>query len=227
MQTIGHESINEIIVDRILNLLNINHVHYQLIHAKININNRECTTYLCKSADFKKEKETSISLGLFYELQKKFNNINTPLELFKFYHWTKQIYDMIIADFITLQRDRHFSNFEIIRDINNKYKPAPLFDHGLSLILEENDNKIKNIDVLEDKKVQSFIGSNSTYQNLKLIDNNYLFSFNSFIKETDKTYIFNDLNNIISPILLEATWEMIYLRSELLKEYIQNEKFKY
>jgi hypothetical protein len=32
---IGHECVNEIIVDRLLDILGIEHLHYQLIHADI------------------------------------------------------------------------------------------------------------------------------------------------------------------------------------------------
>lgn len=218
--TIGHESINELIVSRILNLLDIDHVHYQLINAKININNKNINTYLCKSADFKKSGATSVAFGTFYEIKKYFNPELQPVDIFTQNNWLINLYNLLICDFITCQRDRHSSNYEIIQDANGKYKCAPIFDNGLSLILETDDNKIAKTDVLEDKKVQSFIGTSSVYNNLKLINKSYLQQWNKFINENDKKYIFKDLDNIISPILLEITWEMIYLRSELLKEYI-------
>ena len=50
---IGHECINEIIADRLLTLLEIPHLSYQLLHAKIIIDEQEYITWLCRSADFK------------------------------------------------------------------------------------------------------------------------------------------------------------------------------
>ena len=37
---IGHECVNEIIVDRLLDLLGISHLHYQLIHADVMIDGK-------------------------------------------------------------------------------------------------------------------------------------------------------------------------------------------
>lgn len=222
MQEIGHEAFNEVIASRVLDLLHINHVHYSLSPAKININDKECIAHVCYSPDFKKSGETSIGFGVYYEFQKKFNpNLHTPMDLIIQHNWQQQIFDMLIADFILLNRDRHENNWEIIRNENNQYYPAPLFDHNLSLILENNLNKIAAIDVLEDKPCQCFCGSFSTYSNLNLISKEYLQQWltnNYFIKEEDYTYIFTNLE--LDPILINKTWEMLYLRSELLKEFI-------
>ena len=37
---VGHESVNELIVDRLLTLLGIEHLHYQLIHADVLIDGK-------------------------------------------------------------------------------------------------------------------------------------------------------------------------------------------
>ena len=50
---IGHECVNELITDRLLNILGIEHLHYDLIHAEITVNDKNIDTYLCKSEDFK------------------------------------------------------------------------------------------------------------------------------------------------------------------------------
>ena len=52
---IGHECVNEIIVDRLLTLLGVEHLAYELIHADIEIEGRIYNTYLCASEDLKKE----------------------------------------------------------------------------------------------------------------------------------------------------------------------------
>ena len=63
---VGHECVNEIIVDRLLSLLGIPHLHYELIHAKIEIEGRIFTTYLCASEDFKNRGESKIALDDYY-----------------------------------------------------------------------------------------------------------------------------------------------------------------
>ena len=50
---IGHECVNEIIVQRLLRILKIDHLDYKLIHALIMLDDREVETFLCESEDFK------------------------------------------------------------------------------------------------------------------------------------------------------------------------------
>ena len=59
---IGHECVNEIIVDRMLSLLGIDHLAYQLIHARVLIDQKEYETWLCASRDFKQRGESKIAL---------------------------------------------------------------------------------------------------------------------------------------------------------------------
>ena len=43
--------------------------------------------------------------------------------------------EMFVIDYLVLNRDRHGANIEILRDLKTKtVRPAPLFDHGLSLV---------------------------------------------------------------------------------------------
>lgn len=48
----GHECVNEIIAARLLDILDIPHLDYQLINADIIIDGSKYTTYLCASKDF-------------------------------------------------------------------------------------------------------------------------------------------------------------------------------
>ena len=45
---VGHECVNEIIVDRLLTLLGVEHLNYELINADIEIEGNIYNTYLCK-----------------------------------------------------------------------------------------------------------------------------------------------------------------------------------
>ena len=59
---IGHECINEIIVDRLLTLLGVEHLPYELIHADIEVEGKLYNTFLCASEDFKKRGESKMAL---------------------------------------------------------------------------------------------------------------------------------------------------------------------
>lgn len=62
---VGHECVNEIIVDRLLTIFNINHLSYDLVHALIRINNKDIETYICKSNDFRKENESKCAFEFY------------------------------------------------------------------------------------------------------------------------------------------------------------------
>ena len=66
---VGHECINEIIVDRLLNILEIEHLHYDLIHADIDVDGKEMETYLCASKDFKAHGEHKVALDAYYQAE--------------------------------------------------------------------------------------------------------------------------------------------------------------
>ena len=57
---VGHECINELIADRLLTILQIPHLPYQLIHARIQIEDKEMVTWLCRSKDYKRPDESTL-----------------------------------------------------------------------------------------------------------------------------------------------------------------------
>ena len=63
---IGHECVNEIVVQRLMSLLGIDHLEYTLIHAIVTIENKDYETYLCESEDYKNLDEGKISLEDFF-----------------------------------------------------------------------------------------------------------------------------------------------------------------
>lgn len=218
----GHECVNEIVVDRLLDILGVEHLQYQLIHASIVIDKKEYVTYLCASNDYKVIKEKKMSLDVYYEMLKKENE--TPLEFCKRQGWEKYIYEMLVVDYLILNRDRHGANIEVLYNpSNNSYRLAPLFDHGISLMFScLNEKDIKKYDVLEDKPVQCFVGSHSSYENLKLIPKKKFPKMNR-LKESDKGIILEGLDGIISKSHQEKIWNMIWQRWRVYED-IRNQR---
>ena len=208
---IGHECVNELIADRLLTLLGIPHLNYQLIHARIQIQNRDYITWLCRSKDYKKPDEGKIALDTFYQMERQ--EMESPLDFCVRQGWSKYIYQMLITDFLILNRDRHGANIEVLRSrLERTYRLSPLFDHGLSLYFSAHDKKdLEGADPMADKRVQCFVGSGSTYQNLKLIPKAYL-QVKGKLRETDRDYLFKDLEDALSPAYRDAIWEMIWRR---------------
>lgn len=209
---IGHESVNEIIVDRLLNLLGIEHLSYSLIYADIILDGKVCTAFVCASDDFKQKGEDKTALDTYYELEHLDGEL--PFDFCIRQGWEKQIYEMLVVDFLILNRDRHGANIEVLRNKKKKMiRLAPLFDHGLSLLFNVKDDfsQLDKIDISEDKRVQCYVGSNSTLENLNLIPKNKLPHFKIPEKEDFKK-IFEDIDVILPRELLDKISEMIWRR---------------
>lgn len=208
---IGHECINELIVDRLLDILGIEHLSYDLIFADILLNGKINEVYLCSSADFKKKGETKTALDVFYELESQEDE--SPLEFCIRQGWEEEIYEMIVVDFLILNRDRHGANIEILRNRNNKtFRLTPLFDHGLSLMCRcRTDEDFATYDVMEDKLVQSYIGSRSAKDNLSLIPADKMPVLHP-LKQSHRNILLDGLDKVLPATHLDKIWTMIWER---------------
>ena len=212
---VGHECINEIVVQRLLRLFGIDHLSYTLVHALVHIDGKEYETYLCSSDDFKQEGESKIAFEDYYVIEK--DGDESHLEFCKRKGWERSIYEMILIDYLVLNRDRHGANLEVLR--NKKLKTdrlAPLFDHGLSLVCRcHSKQELDAFDVLEDKDVNSFIGTRSAFENVRLIPKEFLRALPE-LKEKDLDSLFEGMENLLDNAYYEKMREMIWKRWESL-----------
>ena len=214
---VGHECVNEIIAQRILSHLGFDHLEYRLINANVIVDGRELTTYVCESEDFKKYGESKIPFEDYYELWR--NDRESVLEFCKRMGFEKSAYEILTIDFLILNRDRHGANFEVLRSRDNKHvAPAPLFDHGLSFLCRCHSAKeVEAFDVMEDRKVQSFLGGGSVKDNLSLVPVTFLKSLPAIREEDIKMFV-GGLEDILDKELLAKIAEMIKRRWD----YIEN-----
>lgn len=208
---IGHECVNELIADRLLTVLNIPHLSYRLIHADVLLGGETRETWLCASDDFKLPGETKLSLDVYYQAERKPEE--TPLDFCVRNGWSNYLYEMLLVDFLLLNRDRHGANLEVLRNKSEKsIRLAPLFDHGLSLFCScQSLDEVLKTDVMEDKAVQSFIGGRSAMQNLQLIPPGEEPKV-APLKESDKMALLEGLDAILPSEWLDAIWNMIWSR---------------
>ena len=209
----GHECVNEIIVDRLLTLLGVEHLDYELINADIEIEGNVYNTFLCASEDFKNRGESKIALDDYYRANAL--DKESHYDFCVRCGWKDYIDTMIAVDYIILNRDRHGANIEVLRNARtHTLRIAPLFDHGLSLMYSCMDAKdVESFDIFEDKRCQNFIGTYSCSDNLKLIKGKKV--FNAKLKPSDKEYIFYGLENVISDVFIDKIWNMIYERYKI------------
>ena len=208
---IGHECVNEIIVDRLLTILQVEHLHYQLIHADIEIEGRIYETWLCASEDFKQPKETKAALDNYYSVNASQGQSHYDFCVAQ--GWQEYIDTMIVIDYLILNRDRHGANIEVLRNARKKtLRIAPLFDHGLSFLCScFTEDDINKFDIREDRACQNFIGTRSTLENLSLLSNRP-YIFKGRLTEDSRDYIFKDLDKILSAEHIDKIWEMLSSR---------------
>lgn len=208
---IGHESVNELIVDRLLTILGIDHLHYRLIHADIFVDGKKHETFLCASENFRKINEDKLAIDICYGSDHLEDE--SPLDFCLRMGWGEYIWQMLVVDYLILNRDRHGANIEVLRNKKKKtIRLAPLFDHGLSLLCRcETEEAIDKFDVMADQQVQCFVGSQSARENLELIPVDRMPKLNP-LKESDKKIMLEGLDGIISQKLQEKIWDMIWNR---------------
>ena len=208
---IGHECVNEIIVDRLLSILGISHLPYQLIHAKILIDQKEYETWLCASKDFKQRGESKIALDAYYQAESLPNE--SPMDFCIRCGWESTVYEMLVVDYLILNRDRPGANMAVLRNQRKKtIRLAPLFDHGLSLLSRcESTEAMLREDVMADKPVQCFVGSRSSWENLQLIPRDRRLPLHPLV-ENDRAILLEGLSEALDQQWLDRIWEMIWKR---------------
>lgn len=215
---IGHECVNEIIVDRLLTLLGVDHLHYQLVFSDIEIDGKTYTTYLCASEDFKERGESKTSLDNYYVA----NHLpgESAYDFCQRLGFGAYIDTMIAIDYLILNRDRHGANIEVLRNSRaHSLRIAPYFDHGLSFLFNcFSEDEISSFDIMKDRQCNNFFGSRSCYENLEFIRGKKVLSGN--IQTADRDYLFKDLDGILSPTHLDRIWSMIIERHRVLDENI-------
>lgn len=208
---VGHECVNEIVIDRLLSILDIAHLSYRLIHANVLVGGVVYETWLNASDDFKAPGESKIALDTDYELERREDE--APLAFCKRMGWSQRIWEMLVVDYLILNRDRHGANIEVLRNPRARtLRLAPLFDHGLSLLWHcRTPEAIEAFDVMADIRVQSFVGTHSAADNLSIIPP-HEFPQLGQLYEQDRGALFDGLEDATSPAWRDAVWSMIWQR---------------
>ena len=220
---VGHESVNELIVDRLLTILGIDHLHYQLIHADILVDGKTLDTYVCASENFREKSEDKQAIDVCYESERL--ESESALDFCIRMGWSDYIWQMLVVDFLILNRDRHGANIEVLRNKKKKsLRLAPLFDHGLSLLCRcETEDAIEKFDVMADLPVQCYVGSRSAQENLKLIPNDLMPKLDP-LKESDRSVLLEGLDGIISQNLQAKIWNMIWKRWSYYEDFCHSRR---
>lgn len=211
-QVFGDESIFEVICSRLFSILGFDCVKYTLVYAKVCIDGMIFNTYVCKSKNFFEGYDSRMTLEDLHS----FNKGITVNDIICKYNFQSQVCKMIIADFLTIQRDRHGGNIEVLIKGNN-YRLAPLFDNGISFVAPYPSaltNSISMFDVMFDYPVNNYIGVRSLYGNLDLLQAPV---YVNRLIDADRGRLFYNLSDIISSDYLDKVWQIIVQRYKYLR----------
>lgn len=205
----GHESVNEIVASRLMELLGVPHLRYRLIHARILIDGTEHVTWLNASNSFRAKGERKQALGMFYDLHK--NADESPYEFCCRQGWQEEIHQMMVVDYLIANRDRHASNIEVLVSPDGVARLAPFFDQGFSLVapLADNEERVSAFEPLKSVGTVNFVGTRSLEENLSSAGKPF---DASALQESDRERLFAGLEETVSPVHLEKMWEIIWLR---------------
>ena len=142
-----------------------------------------------------------------------------PLDFARRMGWKTYFDRMMAVDYLICNRDRHGANIEILVDENNAARPAPLFDHGVSLLFScySDITEMQKFDMFADRPVQSFIGSKSLAYNLRFLPRAQKI-FDGVLQESDRAKLLGNLDEVLPKEHLQKIWEMIWGRWE---RYVQ------
>ena len=209
--TFGHESVYEAVVDRLLTILDVPHLSYRLLHADILLDEKKVRTWLCSSKSYRKRDEKKMALDDYYLANRQEGE--SPLDFCIRMGWSTYIYQMLVVDYLILNRDRHGANLEVLLDKQSgSVRLAPLFDHGVSLFCRcQSEADLEKEDVLSDKVVQCFVGSRSAWENLRIIPRDKHPSLRP-LRESHREALLAGFEQALSERHLERIWEMIWRR---------------
>lgn len=205
----GTECINEIVASRLMDVLGIEHLTYRLIHARVVVDGMEHETWLNSSRNFRAAGEQKMGLGHYFELYR--NPGEEPLAFCVRQGWGERIAQMMLVDYLIVNRDRHASNIEVLIDRTGAARLAPLFDNGLSFLAPygENWERIAAFKPLQQVATTNFVGSRSLEENLRAqapVD------VARPLAKDDRETLFAGLDQATPTVLLDKMWDIIWNR---------------
>ena len=211
-ELVGHESINEVIVSRLLDILEIPHVEYRLINGRILLDNKEYTTQFTVSDDFLQPNEMELHLDQLY------GNIEMSLPKLIADGYEQQIAQMFLVDFLIINRDRHAHNISFaFNQVTKRTRLIPWFDHGFCFaahLLNDWDS-MAHFNVMRNNPVNNAIGSQYLFDNLELIQNPVRVKP---LRDAHAEILIKDLGTFVPDVMLKKCLEAIYKRYEYAKD---------
>lgn len=205
----GHECINELVSARLMRLLEIDHLEYRLIHARVVVDGREQEVWLNSSKNFRKARERKLSLSAYVSLFGEQGAL--PYEVCRDQGWEEQIKQMMLIDYLIANRDRHGSNIEVILSPDGSARLAPIFDNGLSFVapFAGQRDATEAFDPLRRVATTNYIGSRFLEDNLR---DAAPVKLSRELSMGDRAVLFAGLEDAAPKYLIDKMWQIIWER---------------
>ena len=206
----GHECVNELVASRLLGLMGIEHVGYKLIHALVEVDGKGYETWVSASSSYRHSTERKQAMDVFFRFNRQEGE--TPLDMCDRLGWGLHIRQMMLADYLIANRDRHGANIEVLRGEDGLQRLAPFFDNGLSFVFScyKDEEKALKFDVMQDMPTNNYIGTKSLFENLAFLKGWDLKV--EAVQDAWRSELFEGLDGVISAAHQEAMWNMISKR---------------
>lgn len=201
----GIQAFSEVIASRIADILGINCVKSELVHALVRIDDREFETFISYAKDYKNGRRV-LPIEDMYS-----NSYSSTMEMVENLRITEEIHAMFVFDYVISNFDRHGRNVEYFVDTGTL---APLFDNGLSLQSVVDESRIDGY-IQSNNISNNFIGSRDLYSNLSLIENKLTIGE---LRESLKAEVFQGLEGLLSPGRINAIWNNVITRYDNVKK---------
>ena len=232
----GYEALAEYVVSELLKKSDVgDFVEYHLI--KINYDNKEAIG--CVSKDFKEDYEMLIPIeklhrqyygkGLADVIAKKYSiqdkisyTVNFIEEITGLKDVGKYFAVMLTVDAFFLNEDRHTNNIAVLRDEKTKkYRFAPIFDNGLSLLSDTNEYLLDEDIYDRIKKVQAKPFARNFDEQLDAAEELYGYHLKFGFTRYDIYEILDELNTVYDEKTIERV-EKILLEQMRRYQYLFN-----
>lgn len=209
----GHECVNEVVASRLMELLGIPHLEYQLVHAVVSIEGAEHDTWLNRSRSFRRQGERKVAFDTVYDMEKQPGE--SPLDLAARFGWGEEIQHMMIVDYLIANRDRHGANIEVLRDREGAVRLAPLFDNGLSFacFCYGDEARVRAFDPLSDVNANNYLGTRSLEENVRrFVSAEAIAHLAQPLRPEHRALLFVGLEEALTQAHRDKMWDIVWGR---------------
>lgn len=162
----GWEVANQLLCTRLGRELGFPMADCRLLRALVHIGGEEEEAWVLRSKSYRSAGERAMPLEDFCELAGLPGE--DPLDTCRRMGWEEQLAQVMLLDYLTANRGRDSSSFEVLCSAKGSYRLSPLTGGSFSLG-SAFPRQLWRLDPLADLPTRNYLGSSSLFENLSLL----------------------------------------------------------